>query len=224
MSDLIPTDAIRITNGVPTTTSLMVAQVFGKNHADVMRSIRKKISNFSKSFVESNFALNEYVDSIGKSNAMYELSRNGFAILALGFTGKIATEFQEAFMNEFDRRGEVIANMNQMLPKPKRKNKYRYGFYQVEATPDGKTKTTWKSGVKTIEDMNEIENLSRLQADRVRKLLGIARKFIEDLCEDVRYNPRYLALLELLENEKSNFRLDNRQPLLTQKPLFDEVL
>jgi Rha family phage regulatory protein len=82
-----------------TTTSLLVAEKFGKDHKFVMRKIRElKCSN---EFLSANFAPSSY---IGKDNAvtpMYEITEEGFMFIAMRFTGNEAVKWQEAFITAF---------------------------------------------------------------------------------------------------------------------------
>lgn len=82
-----------------TTTSLLVADKFGKDHKFVMRKIRElKCSN---EFLSANFAPSSY---IGKDNAvtpMYEITEEGFMFIAMRFTGDEAVKWQEAFITAF---------------------------------------------------------------------------------------------------------------------------
>lgn len=85
----------------PVTTSLIVAEVFEKNHADVLRDIRKM--ECSDGFRLSNFAESSYVNSQNKEMPMYHMNQKGFTLLAMGYTGKEAMKFKEAYINEFER-------------------------------------------------------------------------------------------------------------------------
>lgn len=105
---------------IPTTTSLMVAEVFGKRHRDVLRSIRQ--TYIPKDFNERNFALVEYTDEKGEQRPMYEMTKDGFVLLAMGFTGKKAMDFKvkyiEAF-NEMERKlREIRPNEKPVLASP----------------------------------------------------------------------------------------------------------
>jgi Rha family phage regulatory protein len=225
MTKLAATDQnlVFIKNEEPMTTSIKVAEVFGKNHWDVIRAIRKKTNNLPKTFTESNFALSNYVDETGKSNPMYELTKDGFAILAFGFTGSRAGEFQVAFLNEFNRRGEVLRKMQQhKLPKSKRKNRHHFAFYRSDMTPNGIGTTELITGVKTIEEMNEVEKLSWLQAKRVRLAQGIIKKYISDLQEEEQYQDCWVDLLDLLEDRRLRHPVRHQGPFLLQRPLFND--
>lgn len=86
--------------GQVTVTSIQVAQHFGKRHADVLRSIRDL--ECSTEFIERNFAFNEFTDSIGRSLPAYRITKDGFAMLAFGFTGKEAAKWRETYINAFN--------------------------------------------------------------------------------------------------------------------------
>ena len=75
-------DMIQAEDGVPFTTSLAIAQAFGKEHKDVLRAISNM--ECSPEFVERNFALYEYSRELGigvREYPAYRLTRDGFAFL-----------------------------------------------------------------------------------------------------------------------------------------------
>ena len=86
--------------GQITATSLQVAEHFGKRHPDVLRAIRKL--EVSEEFSRCNFAPRDYFDERGKVQPMYDISRDGFAMLAMGFTGKEAARWKEAYISTFN--------------------------------------------------------------------------------------------------------------------------
>ena len=65
-----------------TMTSLEIAEVTGKNHAHIMRDIRKLLT---QGVNESNFGLVEYTDKKGEQRPCYELTKKGCLILASGY-------------------------------------------------------------------------------------------------------------------------------------------
>jgi len=82
------------------TTSLKIAEKFGKEHAHVLRDIRDM--ECSDAFRESNFGLSSYKSTQGKALPMYEVTRDGFTLLAMGYTGKEAMKFKEDYINAFN--------------------------------------------------------------------------------------------------------------------------
>lgn len=95
------------------TNSLLVAKHFNKRHSDVMRAVKN--CECSKEFSERNFALAEYIDDQGKPRPMYEMTKNGFSFIAMGFTGKQAAQFKENYINAFDEMSNFINSQNLSL-------------------------------------------------------------------------------------------------------------
>jgi len=99
---------LTIKDGEPVTTSLDIATFFGMKHKDVLRAIENKIADCPTEFVGRNFALVSYVDNHNQQRPMYELTRKGFDIVALGFTGPKAMEFQIAYVEAFEQKEQEL--------------------------------------------------------------------------------------------------------------------
>lgn len=100
---------VSVNDGKVVTTSLQVADAFGKLHNEVLKSIRAL--ECSELFRAGNFTLSCYTRKNGnvtKSYPMYYLTRDGFTFLAMGFTGKIAAKFKEAYINAFNEMEERL--------------------------------------------------------------------------------------------------------------------
>lgn len=82
------------------TTSLKVAQFFGKQHKDVLKRIRGL--GCSPEFNERNFAPVEYLDQKGERRPAYEMTKDGFVLLVMGFSGSKAMRIKEAYINAFN--------------------------------------------------------------------------------------------------------------------------
>lgn len=104
---------VTIENGRAVTTSVAVAEYFRKMHKDVL----KKIDNLdcSAEFNERNFAPVDYTDAKGEKRPAYQITKNGFVFLVMGFTGKKAAAFKEAYIAEFDRMENELRQQN---PRP----------------------------------------------------------------------------------------------------------
>lgn len=82
-----------------------VARMFGRKHKNVLRAIDDIVgpdSGFTPEFVKAHFAATSYVDSQGRRQRAYAMTRDGFCLLALGFTGRKAAPVQEAYLARFD--------------------------------------------------------------------------------------------------------------------------
>ncbi|EON4152832.1 Rha family phage regulatory protein [Escherichia coli] len=100
---------IAIVDGQAVTSSLAVANFFSKRHDDVLKKIRTL--ECSASFTARNFSVSDYTDCTGRKLPCYQITRDGFAFLAMGFTGKRAAQFKEAYINAFNQ-------MEKQLSKP----------------------------------------------------------------------------------------------------------
>jgi len=94
---------LSVVDGTPTTTSNEVAQHFGKQHKHVLDKIATLIAEMPAAFAEPNFRLSEFTDSTGRTLPAYRLTRDGFTLLAMGFTGKKALAFKLAYIDAFNR-------------------------------------------------------------------------------------------------------------------------
>lgn len=92
---------IQSSKGDEVTTSLIVAEVFGKEHSKVLRDIENL--SCSDSFRAANFGDTPYVHpQNGKTYHYYEMTKDGFTFLVMGYTGKAAAKFKEDFINAFN--------------------------------------------------------------------------------------------------------------------------
>lgn len=103
---------------VPAVTSQQLAEVFGKEHYNVLRDIRETVAKCSKSFCALNFEGAEYLDEQGKSRPMYLMTKDGFTMVAMAYTTPEAMRFKEAYIAEFNRmEAELQRGTQQSLPE-----------------------------------------------------------------------------------------------------------
>lgn len=93
-------------DGKQWTTSLNIAEVFGKEHFHVLKSVENL--ECSQEFRRTNFRLSSYINSQNKEQKMYDLTRDGFSFLVMGFTGSKAAQFKEAYIEAFHKMEEYI--------------------------------------------------------------------------------------------------------------------
>lgn len=91
---------IDVIHGKAVTSSLAVAEYFCKQHKNVIQKIQTL--ECSVEFTELNFQPSDYTDCTGRKLPCYQITRDGFAFLAMGFTGKRAARFKEAYINAFN--------------------------------------------------------------------------------------------------------------------------
>lgn len=93
------------------TSSLKVAEVFEKGHQHVLRDIdnlKKDLSNFGRMFAEG-----AEPDSYGRDRRVYYMNRDGFTLLAMGFTGRKAMSFKVKYIDAFNRMEAELKRRHQ---------------------------------------------------------------------------------------------------------------
>lgn len=97
------------TDNTITTTSRIVAETYGKDHKNVLRSIGKIIKDMDgleeqdgSLPTQLRFEPSEYKDESGRSNKMYLLDRNAWTMLVMGYNGLEATRFKLKYIAAFD--------------------------------------------------------------------------------------------------------------------------
>lgn len=106
---------IQSPQGRDVTTSLIVAEVFGKEHSKVCRDIENL--SCSKTFNAANFGVIEYTDSRGRIQKAYQMTKDGFSFLVMGYTGEKAGQFKEMFINEFNKREMMLKSDDYILAR-----------------------------------------------------------------------------------------------------------
>lgn len=106
-------DLVIMKNKQAVTTSLQVAESFEKNHADVMRSIKNLTQQNCR--VKNMFAESTYVNSRNQEQPMFYMNRDGFTLLAMGFTGDKALQFKLKYIEAFNKMEQMIKE--QALPQ-----------------------------------------------------------------------------------------------------------
>lgn len=90
-------------NDQTVTSSLLIAEKFGKEHKNVMQSIRNLIGGTAEnSAIAEMFSESTYLNEQNKEQPMFLMNRDGFTLLAMGFTGKKAMQFKLEYIKAFN--------------------------------------------------------------------------------------------------------------------------
>lgn len=117
MKQLIPMDDFGVfadTKDTVRANSLMVAKMFDKSHKHVLESIGKitgSKSGLSEDFRLLNFQQSFYKDSTGRKLPCYDMTRDGFTMLVMGYTGQKAMRFKEAYICRFNEMESFIRTL-----------------------------------------------------------------------------------------------------------------
>ena len=144
------------------TTSLKVAESFSKAHRDVMKAIRNLTAQ--NCAVGNMFDKATYINKQGHKQPMYYMNRDGFTLLAMGFTGDKALQFKLKYIEAFNKMEQVIKE--QALPQTPEEKLIL--TMQVTGRLD-KRMTKVEKDVSDLKDNAEIDSDQRYELERTRK-------------------------------------------------------
>lgn len=111
MNDII----LSMQNGEPVVSSRQIAESFEKRHDHVMRDIEDIMRGLPKNGDTPMFYKTEYVhEQNGQSYPMYLMNRDGFTLLAMGFTGKAALEWKLKYIAAFNEMEKKLTEQPQL--------------------------------------------------------------------------------------------------------------
>ena len=110
MDDLVKND-----NGELMTTSKVIADAFGKSHRKVIRDINEL--DCSEDFRAANFGLSSYRSPQNKVLKCFNVTRDGFSFLCMGFTGRKASEWKEKYITAFNVMEKGLLNIDARMNK-----------------------------------------------------------------------------------------------------------
>lgn len=199
------------------TTSLVLAEVFEKKHQHVMEAIRKL--TVENSTVKKMFVEDSYLNSRNQQQPMYYMNRDGFTLLAMGFTGSKAMEFKLKYIDAFNKMEKQIKEETQFR-LPTNLNEMSTMFYSVMKDQDKKIE-------EQGEKVNFLMNLSGLTSPRNKELTKARNKKIIQVCggsESNSYQDKSLRSKLYNELFKSyRHRFDVNQYVDTPMKKFDEA-
>lgn len=111
MNDII----LSMQNGEPVVSSRQIAESFEKRHDHVMRDIEDIMKGLPKNGDTPMFYKTEYThEQNGQTYPMYMMNRDGFTLLAMGFTGKAALEWKLKYIAAFNEMEKKLNEKPQL--------------------------------------------------------------------------------------------------------------
>ena len=218
MNDLIN---VQENNGMPVVSSREVAERFGKEHKTILKQIEGEVrkgvhidglSDQIKSGgnpPDCYFIKSEYIDPRNRKQKEYLLTRDGFSLLVMGFTGQAALEWKLKYIEAFNKMESRIKEQNakalpatykqaliQLLEEVEKNEKLlnevdRYQRFLCEKTQKlTKTELATKLDTKvqtlaaTLKDVGVYTKTSQISSDFLKKYPDV-KLIVENVCEYV---------------------------------------
>lgn len=214
-----------IENGAIFCDSLHIARVFDKNHPEVLRLIRKLPTD---EFKTSNFKESHYFNSQNKRQPAYKLTRDGFALLAMGFTGERAYHWKVEYIKAFNLmearlKQNQLNELSQRLAVQDKHHKNQINGYKSQISQHNAVILRQKSEIEAIKaQIQTLKNQPQNDDSTITSLKAIAHnykldmKFYYNKCKELELK------LAKLENQKQSGEIKISEHLSLK--LDDELL
>ena len=172
---------VQIQNSQIVTTSEFVAQAFGKEHKNLLARIEQISKEIKASFFELNFKpkAKQVKPGFGfRETKSYELTKDGFMLLVMGFTGKQAMAIKIAYIEAFNAMSKAILDLNNTVSdgiKPaKTTADDRTGLRQAVAALVGRKGIDYSSAYSMIHQRFNVEAIEDIPADKLPEAVAYA--------------------------------------------------
>ncbi|MBX8588655.1 Rha family transcriptional regulator [Pseudomonas cichorii] len=158
---------IELVKGQPMTTSIDVASHFGKRHDNVIKAIRNL--ECPNDFTLLNFEECSRPGANNKPEPFYRMTRDGFAFLCMGFTGKEAARWKVAYINAFNRMEQALKTQPQ---QPDERALLSFALKTLELMRSREAgKPPQPSTTQVVQNYLNIESLDHATAEQIRLAL-----------------------------------------------------
>ena len=106
-------EIVKIVQNQAFADSRVVAENFGKAHRDVLRAIETLLQNLNEADAQNCAALfkrKEWMNELNRKYPYYEMGRDGFSLLVMGFTGKEALKWKLKYIEAFNLMEKTLLN------------------------------------------------------------------------------------------------------------------
>ena len=178
---IIISNAFKVIEGRPVTSSRSVAEYFSKKHSDAVRAIDSIIAKKPELLASRNFAQWSEEVEIGsgakRTVTGYWMDQKGFCILAMGFTGAKALEFKCAFYDEFERMKNELEAPTTITPAEQR------AIQREVAIRAHKTASNYRTIYRAIKARYQIARYDQLPRTQLEDCLDFIREVELDVPE-----------------------------------------
>ncbi|TWJ42217.1 Rha family transcriptional regulator [Bacillus licheniformis] len=204
------------------TDSLTIAEMFGKEHKNVLRDIETQMEYAGEEFNELNFERNSYKDSLNRFKPKYDLTEEAFTLVVFGYNTKEAVQTKIKFIQEFKRMKEYIQNQQQ----PKAMNAKESILANMKLTIQlNEDVDGMKEDIKQLRhDMDKKLTLDYSQQQAMRNAVNkrVHKLWNEDMVDKKIYETTRRVYAALWKNLKDAYRV-NAYPNILQKD-FEEAM
>jgi Rha family phage regulatory protein len=195
-------------------TSRNVAEVFEKQHKHILNVIRA-IPERAK----SNFRFSEYYDATGRKLPMYEMNRDGFSFLVMGFAGERVDNWKLDFIEGFNKMERIIQNQSHHIPQflaPK-------NFTMTAIASMAQSFIGLEQDVKEIKaDIQSLQDTSAFTSNDCRLYLNAVNTKVDGVISQYQNNSKSTIYPQIHNAVKEHYQVGSYKDLPHYK--IDEVI
>ncbi|WP_241569184.1 Rha family transcriptional regulator [Rosenbergiella collisarenosi] len=132
------------------TTSQKIADYFGKRHDNVLRKVRQTIRDCPSEFAALNFEETDFIDKNGDAQPMFKLTKDGYMLVVMGFTGTAAMQMKVKFIQAFNWMTEQILRWQEMGEEAQHRHALKVAKSEVKARMGSKMMNARKREKKLL--------------------------------------------------------------------------
>ena len=187
-------DFVQVKNSQTITTTEFVAQAFKKRHDNIIRDIENLLSDIDPAFAAQNFKAVERVQKTGfgeRATRAYELTKDGFMLLVMGFTGKAALAIKIAYIQAFNAMAAALTGRLK-TPEAKTTVDERTPLRQAVSALVGLRRVDYSTAYNMVHQRFGVEKIE----DLPREVLPDAVRYVHALTLDSALTGEVLEKLE----------------------------
>ncbi|WP_310127407.1 Rha family transcriptional regulator [Pseudomonas oryzihabitans] len=167
--------SVQVIAGQPMTTSLDVAEHFGKRHDNVIKAIRAL--EVPAEFALLNFEECSRSGSNNKPEPYYRMTRDGFSLLCMGFTGKEAMRWKVAYITAFNQMEQALREPTpQALPDLNRRAQLTFAIKTLDMMRDGLPGQAPKPPTdQVVRQFLDVPSLEQASEEQIRLALSFVQ-------------------------------------------------
>ncbi|MDX8001125.1 Rha family transcriptional regulator [Xenorhabdus sp. Reich] len=152
------------------TTSLKIASYFGKRHDNVLRKIRQVRDECPDDFAVLNFEEADFIDKNGDVQPMFNLTKDGYILVVMGFTGKAAMLIKVNYIQAFNWMAEQIDRWKYLGEEAQHRHALKVAKSEIKA----------RMGSRLMNDRKKEKKLLALEYEQILSLTQPKLLFDED--------------------------------------------
>ncbi|XNN69483.1 Rha family transcriptional regulator [Bacillus pumilus] len=204
------------------TDSVAIAEMFGKNHDDVLKDVRRQMEYAGKEFSLGNFSESNYTNSRGRTYPKYDLTEEAFTLVVFSYNTKEAVQTKIRFIQEFKRMKEYIQSQERPKAMSEKESLLASMKLTIQLNEDV---DEMKEDIKQLRD--DIDKKITLDYSQQQAMKNAVNKRVhklwnEDMVDKSIYENTRRLYSALWKNLKDAYRV-NAYPNILQKD-FEEAM